>query len=60
MSHKKTNAKEAPYDILLESDFMEALAVDIMYSQHCITWDGETISLKTAGTLSNDTVREAL
>ena len=39
---------------------MEALGIDIKYSQHCITWDGETIPLKPAGTLSDEALREGL
>ena len=50
----KTNAAEAPYDIILKSDFMEALEIDIRYSKHCMTWDGETIPLKLAGTLTDE------
>ena len=57
---RKTYSKEALYDIILGSDFMEALGVDIWYSKHCITWDGETIPLKPAGTLDNEAVRKAL
>ena len=56
----KTQAEEAYYDIILGSDFMEALGIDIRYSQHCITWDGETIPLKAAGTFSDKDMREAV
>ena len=33
----ETITKTAPYDIILGSDFMEALGTDIRYSTHCIT-----------------------
>ena len=56
----KTNVDEAYYDIILGSDFMEALGIDIKYSQHCITWDGKTIPLKAARTFSDKDMREAV
>ena len=56
----KINTEKAPYDIIIGLDFMEALDIDIRYSKHCITWDGETVPLKLAGTLSDEVVREGL
>ena len=55
-----TKSKAAPYDIILGSDFMEALGIDLHYSNHSITWDACTIPLKPAGTLANKTICEAL
>ena len=55
-----TAPSEAPYDVILGSDFMEALGIDIQYSDHTITWDGNTIPLKTAGTLEDETICEAI
>jgi hypothetical protein len=55
-----TPASTAPYDIILGSDFMEALGIDIRYSTHSITWDDLTIDLKPVGTVSDNTTCEAI
>ena len=55
-----TTSESAPYDIILGSDFMEALGIDLQYSSHTITWDACTIPLKPAGTLVDETICEAI
>jgi hypothetical protein len=55
-----TPSSDASYDIILGSDFMTAIGIDIKYSTRTISWDGETIPLKAAGTLADNDYREAL
>ena len=55
----ETVPSEAPYDIILGSDFMESLGINIQYSDHNITWDNSTIPLKKVETL-DETICEAI
>ena len=54
------HTKDAPYDIILGSDFMVALGMDIKYSTRTITWDGMETPLKDGGALTNKTICEAI
>ena len=57
-AHNKS--KSSPYDIILGSDFMAALGIDLLYSKRIIHWDGEASPMKASGILNDKNVCEAI
>ena len=48
------------YDMIIGSDLMAQLGIDIAYSTKEINWDGETIPMKTLGELAEKTKCEGI
>jgi hypothetical protein len=55
-----TPENKAQYDIIIGSDLLEDLGIDLRYSDQTITWDGASIPMKGRGTLSDPKVTEML
>ena len=55
-----TKQTEAPYDIILGSDFLSMLKIKLNYAQRIIKWDGDQIPMKSLGTITDEEVCEAL
>ena len=52
--------KKALYDIILGSDFMAAMKIDLQYSVNQIKWDGLAIPMRSDGSLTNRDLAEAI
>jgi hypothetical protein len=55
-----TPADKAQYDVIIGSDLLEDLGIDLKYSDQTITWDGTSIPMKERGTLTDSGVTEML
>ena len=52
--------KKALYDIILGSDFMAAMKIDLQYSVNQIKWDGLAIPMRSDGSLTSRDLAEAI
>ena len=56
-----TSSTKSSYDIILGSDFLSLLGIDLNYdTKGTIHWDGTHIPLKKLGKLQDDTICEAI
>ena len=49
----RTNPVEAQYDMIIGTDLMEKLKIDLTFSKQIITWDNVSIPMKERGTITN-------
>jgi hypothetical protein len=47
------SSKESGYDMIIGSDLLNGLSINIRYSDNCIKWDGDTIPMKNLGELQD-------
>jgi hypothetical protein len=48
---EQQSSDEARYDMIIGSDLLNELSIDICYSDNCIKWDGDTVPMKNLGEL---------
>lgn len=53
----KSDPEKAQYDMIIGTDLMSGLGIDIQFSDHTLAWEDETIPLRPRGTLA---VREKM
>ena len=50
---EQQSSNEARYDMIIGSDLLNELSIDICYSDNCIKWDEDTIPMKNLGELQD-------
>ena len=58
--NEMTDPKKAQYDMIIGTDLMSALKIQLDYSSKTIIWDNVSVSMKQRGTLSNRVNTETL
>ena len=51
-----TDPSKAKYDLIIGSDLMSKLKIDLLYSQQQIVWDEVSIPMKNRGTISDQNI----
>jgi predicted aspartyl protease len=47
------SSQESRYDMIIGSDLLNELSIDIQYSDNCIEWEGDIIQIKNLGELQD-------
>ena len=54
-----TNPRDASYDIIIGTDIMDTIGIDIMFSEKAIYWDGDVCPMKIHGSFQDRDAVEA-